>query len=154
VAAQLVGPDGTAHILEAAVKHDPGTYTFPFGTFDKEGAWKWTVTATDDLGRVSTADRTFRYDRTLQALKVTGNGQVAFTLTRAATVKVQIETTGGIVVRTLPGGQLAAGAQTAAWDGQLDAGTRAYSGTYVAHVFATTASGTSDLVTQFSYKRR
>ena len=84
-----------------------------------------------------------------------GSGQatIRFTLSRAATVKVQIETPGGIVVRALPAAKDAAGGQAVVWDGTLTAGTHAYSGKYVAHVFATSESGTSDLVTSFSYAR-
>ncbi len=68
VTAQLVGPDGVARPLETAVKHDPGSYSFEYSTFDAEGTWHWNVTATDDLGRVSTIDRAFRYDTTLRGL--------------------------------------------------------------------------------------
>jgi exopolysaccharide biosynthesis protein len=156
VTAQLVGPDGVAHLLEAGVAHDPGSYAFTSPPFDREGTWHWNVTATDDLGRVSTIDRTFRYDTTLRALSVPaarGRATIRFTLTRAASVKVQIETPGGIVVRALPAAQLGPGAQTVTWDGTLPVGTRAYRGTYVAHVFVTSDVGTSDLATSFSYVR-
>jgi hypothetical protein len=157
VTAQLIGPDGAAHVLEQSVQHPPGTYQFDYGTFDTEGTWRWNVVATDDLGRQSTAERTFRYDTTLQGLvgpKVArGSAAIRFRLTRPATVKAQIETSGGVVVATLANGSLPAGDQTATWNGSLPQGTRAYAGTYVAHVFATTATGTSDLVTRFSYRR-
>jgi hypothetical protein len=157
VTAELIGPDGAAHVLEAGVKHDPGTYQFSFGTFDKEGTWHWNVAATDDLGRASTADRTFRFDTTLKALSVPktarGSVPVRFTLTRAASVKVQIETSGGVVVATLPTASLAAGEQSVTWDGSLPQGTRAYAGAYVAHVLATSSVGTSDLAANFSYRR-
>jgi hypothetical protein len=157
VTAQLVGPDGATHVLEQAVPHPPGTYQQSYGTFDKEGTWRWEVVATDDLGRQSTAERTFRFDTTLQGLvapKVArGSAAIRFRLTRPATVKAQIETTGGVVVATLSSASLPAGDQTVTWNGSLPQGTRAYAGTYVAHVFATTATGTSDLVTQFSYRR-
>jgi hypothetical protein len=45
------------------------------------------------------------------------------------------------------------GSQSIVWDGRLPLGTRAYSGTYVAHVFATSSVGTSDLALPFSFRR-
>jgi hypothetical protein len=157
VTAQLVGPDGAAHVLEAAVKHDPGTYAFSFGTFDHEGTWDWKVTATDAAGAVSTADRTFRYDTTLRAVAVPksarGSVTVRFTLSRPASVKLQIETPGGVVLDTVPTAQLPAGAQSVTWDGRLQGGTRAYGGAYVAHLFATSSAGTSDVAAQLTFRR-
>ena len=47
------------------MQHQPGSYQFTFADFDVEGTWHWNVAATDDLGRVSTVDRPFRFDRTL-----------------------------------------------------------------------------------------
>src|SRR4051794_4313062 len=87
VTAQLIGPDNVARPLESAVAHDSGTYTFTVTTFDKEGVWHWNVLATDDAGRQSTVDRTFRYDTTLRGVKVTQQGRLAhvgFTLGRPA----------------------------------------------------------------------
>jgi hypothetical protein len=156
VTAQLVGPDGVAHPLETAVVHDPGAYTFTATTFDREGTWHWNVVATDDLGRQSTIDRTFRYDTTLRSVGVArakGRATVRFTLSRPASVRIQIETTGGIVVRTTGPAQMPAGARAVVWDGRLGTGTPAYGGTYVAHVFATSEVGTSDLALPFRFSR-
>ncbi len=157
VTAQLIGPDGVARPLETAVKHDPGSYSFEYSTFDAEGTWHWNVTATDDLGRVSTIDRAFRYDTTLRGLsapRVAHNvATIRFILARAAKVRLQIETQTGVIVRTLPIASLPAGANSLVWDGRLPHGTRAYGGTYVAHVFVTSKVGTSDLATQFAFRR-
>ena len=153
VTAQLVGPDGVAHPLESAAPHDPGTYTFSATTFDHEGLWHWTVTATDDLGRVSTVDRTFRYDTTLRGVRVTGRATVAFALSRPALVRVQIETKNGLVVARLPDAHRDAGSWTATWNGVVAGRVRAYSGTYVAHVFATSDVGTSDIAVPFTFRR-
>ena len=68
VTAQLIGPDNVPRVLEAAVAHPPGSYPFTFTSYDVEGTWHWNVQATDDLGRSSTIDRTFRYDTTLKGL--------------------------------------------------------------------------------------
>jgi hypothetical protein len=158
VTAQLVGPDGVPRVLEAAVKHDPGTYSFAYSGFDAEGTWHWTVSATDDLGRVSTIDRPFRYDTTLRALAAPplahARAAIHFTLGRAAKVRLQIETTTGVLVRALPAANLGPGGQALVWDGGLAYGARAYDGTYVAHVFATSDVGTSDLATQFAFRRK
>ncbi len=157
VTAALVGPDAVARVLEAAVKHDPGVYAFTYPTFDAEGTWHWLVTATDDLGRASTIDRPFRYDLTLRALTAPrlahAHAAIHFTLSRPARVRLQIETTAGVLVRALPVASLAAGPQALAWDGRLPHGTKAYNGAYVAHVFATSDVGTSDLATQFAFRR-
>jgi Phosphodiester glycosidase/FlgD Ig-like domain len=157
VTAQLIGPDGVAHVLEAAAKHDPGSYTFAYSTFDREGAWRWNVSAVDDLGRTSTADRAFRYDTTLQSLVVprTARGRVVvrFTLSRPAKVKLQIETAGGVVIRALAPVSLGAGSQAITWDGRLPLGSRAWGGSYVAHVFATSEVGTSDVQGAFRFQR-
>jgi hypothetical protein len=158
VTAELVGPGNVTHVLESRAQHGPGVYTTTFSSFNAEGTWHWTVTATDDLGRTSTADRTFRYDTTLRGLAVPAlaHGQVTvdFTLSRAAKVRLQIESKTGVVLRALPAVSLAAGAQSLVWDGRLPQGTRAFGGTYVAHVFATSAVGTSDLAAPFGFRRQ
>jgi len=152
VTAQLVGPDGVPRVLEAAVQHDPGSYPFTYSTFDVEGLWHWNVSATDDLGRISTIDRAFRYDTTLRGLRTPKlarkRATVRFTLSRPAKVRLRIETRNGVIVRTLTAASLPAGAQALVWDGRLPHGTRAYGGTYVAHVFATSEFGISDLAGQ------
>jgi hypothetical protein len=157
VTAELIGPDGNARVLENAVVHQPGSYADSFTSYDAEGTWHWHVQATDDLGRVSVVDRTFRYDTTLRALSAPrtarGRATIRFTLSRAASVALRIETPTGVVVRTLPAVSMPAGAQALVWDGRLQEGTRAYSGSYVAHVFVTSSVGTSDLMVPFTFRR-
>jgi hypothetical protein len=157
VTAQLIGPDNVPRVLESAVAHPPGSYAFAFTAYDVEGTWHWRVQATDDLGRVSTIDRTFRYDTTLKALSAPRlartRAAVRFTLARAATVRLRIETKSGVVVRVLPAASLQAGPQQLVWDGRLPHGTKAYGGVYVAHVFVTSSVGTSDLAVQFGFRR-
>jgi hypothetical protein len=157
VTAQLVGPDGVPRVLEAGVQHDPGSYTFAYSTFDAEGTWHWNVTATDDLGRVSTIDRSFRYDTTLHGVSVpktaVGSAAIRFTLARAASVRLRIETRSDVTVRDLPAVQLQPGTRSVVWDGRLPHGTRAYGGAYVAHLFVTSEVGTSDLLVPFGFRR-
>jgi flagellar hook assembly protein FlgD len=115
------------------------------------------VQATDDIGRVSTIERTYRYDTTLKALAAPriarGSATIRFTLSRAATVRLRIETKGGVIVRALPAATLQPGAQQLVWDGRLPLGTRAYGGTYVAHLTYTSSVGTSDVAVQFGFRR-
>jgi hypothetical protein len=157
VTAQLIGPDNVARPLETNVQHDPGSYPFTYSTFDVEGTWHWNVTATDDLGRVSTIDRPFRYDTTLRGVTAPklslAQATIRFTLSRPASVSLRIETTNGVVVRTLPTVALQAGARSVVWDGTLPHGTKAYGGVYVAHVFATSSVGTSDIAVPFAFRR-
>ena len=157
VTAQLIGPDNVPRVLEAGVAKQPGSYPFTFTNYDVEGTWHWNVQAIDDLGRTSTIDRTFRYDTTLKGLSAPqlarGRATFRFTLARAAKVRLQIETKTGIVMRSQATVALPAGAQSVVWDGRLPLGTKAYSGTYVGHVFATSSVGTSDLALQFAFRR-
>ncbi|HZT90976.1 MAG TPA: phosphodiester glycosidase family protein [Gaiellaceae bacterium] len=157
VTAQLIGPDGKPRVVQNAVQEQPGSYAPAFTSYDVEGTWKWDVQATDDLGRKSESVQTFRYDTTLRALTAPrvahGSAAIAFTLSRPGSVVLRVETQSGVVVRTLPPAALQPGRQSLVWDGTLPHGTRAYGGTYVAHVFATSAVGTSDLAVPFAFRR-
>lgn len=155
VTAQLVSPAGAGEPVVTAQLQQPGTYPFAASTFDAEGTWHWNVQATDDLGRVSVIDRTFRYDTTLHGLRAPklahGSATFGFALSRPASVQLQIETPAGVAVRTYPAAQLPAGAASLGWDGLLSTGTRAYSGAYVVSLTASGAVGTSVLTAPFSY---
>jgi hypothetical protein len=157
VTATLVGPDGAQHPLETGVAHTPGTYGFTASTFDREGTWRWDVSATDDLGRTSTIERTFRFDTTLRAVAVprsaTRSVRVGFTLARPAQVTLRIETASGIGVRALPAAALPPGAQSLRWDGRLPGGSLAFAGTYVAHLLVTSDVGASDRSVSFRFRR-
>jgi flagellar hook assembly protein FlgD len=156
VTASLVAPDGTSTVVDSGQK-PAGTYTFAESTFPVEGTWHWTVEATDDLGRSSTIDRTFRYDATLRGLvaprAARGSATFRFTLSRPASVQLQVESPTGVVVRSLPPAQLPAGPGAVTWDGRLPAGSPAYGGSYVAVLTVTSAVGTSNLQVAFSFRR-
>jgi flagellar hook assembly protein FlgD len=145
------------HPLEAAVQHQPDTYTFTGTGFDREGTWRFDVSATDDLQRASTIERTFRYDTTLRALAAprTAHGSATFTfrLARPAKVRLRIETANGVPFVTLPQVTLGAGAQSVTWNGRLPLGTRAYGGAYVAHLFWSSDVGQSDETVPFAFRR-
>jgi hypothetical protein len=157
VTAMLVGPDGAQHPLESGVTHPPGTYSFTAGTFDHEGTWRWDVSATDDLGRTSTIEGTFRFDTTLQALAVPrvarGTMRVGFTLTRPAQLTLRIETRSGVLLRALPTSALQPGASSIRWDGRLPGGTLAFAGTYVARLLVASEVGTSERSVSFRFHR-
>ncbi|HVC88099.1 MAG TPA: phosphodiester glycosidase family protein [Gaiellaceae bacterium] len=157
VTAELIGPDNVPRVLEAGVQHGPGTYAFTYSNFDVEGTWHWNVTATDDLQRTSTIDRTFRYDATLRGLVAPnlarGIAVFGFTLARSAAVTLQIETKTGVVVRELAPVSLPPGAQSVVWDGTLPHGSLAYAGAYVAHLSVTSSVGTSGFDVPFAFRR-
>ena len=101
-----------------------------------------------------TAERPFLVDYTLSGLKVTGAAapKVGFTLSRPASVTLQIETKDGAVVAILPPASLEAGTQSVAWDGTTTSGPKAPRGSYVARVIATSTVGTSELSAPFSLR--
>jgi flagellar hook assembly protein FlgD len=68
-------------------------------------------------------------------------------------VRLRIETRTGVTMREVSPADLAAGAQQVVWDGRLPQGTRAYGGTYVAHVIWTSTVGTSELAVPFAFRR-
>jgi len=155
VTAVLLGPNGVPHPLDSGDK-PAGTYRFTWTAFDAEGTWRWSVQATDDLGRSSTAEETFTYDLTLSGLSVPRSASaqaglaVGFALSRGASVSLQIETPAGTVVSTQPPVDLQAGPQSLTWPGTTTGGTPAPPGSYVARVTATSSIGTSDLSAPFT----
>lgn len=156
VTAAVIGPDGAAHVLDAGSRQ-PGIYRFTWSTYDAEGTWHWNVKATDDLGRASTADQTFRYDLTLSRLAVPsssrGGVKATFTLARPATVTLRIETNLGTVVITAPPAALDVGTQSLSWDGNTSTGAPAPAGSYVVRVSAVSSVGTIDLSAPFTLRR-
>jgi Phosphodiester glycosidase/FlgD Ig-like domain len=154
VTAELVAPDGSTRPLDSG-QRQAGAYRFSYGTFDVEGTWRWRVTATDDQNRQSTAERPFLVDYTLSALKVPSAAQalkVGFTLSRSASVTLQIETKDGAVVAKLAPASLEAGTQSLTWDDTTTSGAKAPRGSYVARVIATSTVGTSDLSAPFALR--
>lgn len=162
VTAKLAGPDGVARIDEESVQHDPGTYSSPWngltadGRPELEGRWTWTVTAVDDQGQSSTAERDFVLDDTIGFRKTAGpplavprpkeRVVATFQLTRAAAVLVTFERENGVVLRSLAPAILTPGPQTVAWDGLDGIGNVVAPGTYVVRVVATSDVGRSELV--------
>src|SRR5215212_7763608 len=75
VDARLIAPNGSVRVVDAGAR-DPGVHRFTWdgraggsGTAaEPEGRWRFTVTATEADGQVSSADRYFFLNNTLQAL--------------------------------------------------------------------------------------
>jgi hypothetical protein len=168
VQASLTGPDGTTIPLDSAVR-TAGTYHFTWAgttatsTPAREGLWRFSVTATDNQGQVSQADRTFAVNNTLASLrvrpatvKVRKKGTrvaASFTLARAAKVTATVETPRGVVVRVLARKSLSAGRRGVTWNGRTGAGTLAYAGAYRVHVSAANSLGEADLSAPFTARR-
>ncbi len=62
VEAVLTGPNGSSTVLDTGMRA-PGTYPLNW-TATTQGRWTFTVAATDDLGRRTSADRTFTVSAT------------------------------------------------------------------------------------------
>jgi exopolysaccharide biosynthesis protein len=164
VQANLVGPEGVTLPIDAG-QRAPGTYRFTWsGDGQPEGNWKFSVTATDDLAQVSTAERTFALNNTLAGLAVTPKALklrkkgtrllASFTLARPAKITATIETASGIVVRVLARSSAGnTGAQRLTWNGRSGTGVIAYGGSYRLHVSATNAVGRVDLYAPFTARR-
>jgi flagellar hook assembly protein FlgD len=168
VTATLIAPDKTVRPIDAGVRM-PGVYKFTWpgktadGVVEAEGNWRFSVTATDDQGVASSADRLFQLNNTLGSLavqppfvKLKKKGtrvSGSFTLARPAKVTTTIETAGGIVVRVLSRRTLAAGAQALTWNGRNGTGGLAYGGSYRLHVSATNELGRVDLRAAFTARR-
>jgi flagellar hook assembly protein FlgD len=167
VTATLVGPGGATIQLDSG-QRQPKSYRFDWtgknadGTPAPEGAWRFTVTATDDLGRTSTADRPFSLNTTLGFLNAPSTAVVrrsgsslsaSFTLAHPARVQVTLERGSGAVVRTLLRASLPVGPATVRWDGRDANRVRAATGRYRLRVSATNELGTVDLSRSVAIRR-
>jgi len=168
VNANLVGPDGVSRYTYSGPAA-PGTYpldwpgTTPDGQPELEGRWRWVVSAADNTGVASAGERDFVLNRTLgfaapvePALAVPrpkARVVATFKLARAATITPRIETTSGVLLRTLPKVRAQPGDLQVAWDGVTDGGAVVYSGRYVAELTATNELGSVSLGAGFSVRR-
>ena len=158
VTTTLNGPNGATVPLETGAAEPVGVHSFVWnGTLasvpQQEGAWTFTVTATDDRTVATAAERTFALDDTLGSLTVARSrlGEAAhFVLSRQANVVVRIERTNGIVAIYHLNG-LAPGSHEFTWKGGIGA-KRAPKGHYLLEVDATSSIGTSSLVAPFLLK--
>ena len=169
VTASLLGPGGATGFTET-VTRQPGTYTYSWPSTAKRkaqeplGRWRWVISATDTGGQTSSVERSFWLNDTLGFMTVaprsvrlrpkTHTAVVArVKLASPARVTPSIWTMGGILIRRLPGHNLAAGTRAIAWDGRFQNGRQVYRGSYVFKVFAQNAFGPVDLSQIFVIRR-
>ena len=151
IVARLIAPDGTQQIVDSGAKTAAGHYRQQWTAVGPEGTWRFVVDATDDLGRSSSAERTFSVNTTLSALRVEpsvvrrgGTLRAAFTLARAAQVRARVTTPGGATVALLPQRAEQPGAQSLTWRV-----ARIRAGRYELRVTAQNAIGTVTLAAPF-----
>ncbi len=168
VTATLTGPTGAVHTVFSGLV-EPGTYSLEWtgrgedGSPQPEGRWLWSVTASDDLGRVSSVERAFSLNLTLGFPRAVGSPLTvprrtarpvaAFELARPARVTVRIETVSGALVRTLGRRSVPVGTLTVSWDGVAETGGVVYSGRYLARVVAVNELGSVALAVPFTVRR-
>jgi flagellar hook assembly protein FlgD len=161
VKATLVAPDKSVREIDGGDRA-PGMYRFTWpGANEPEGQWRFSVTATDDQGQTSTADRLFSVNETLGNLSVRpssfrlGKQQLtgSVTLAHAAQLSVTVETATGVVLRVLARKAVKAGTFTFSWDGR-NGGRRLVSrGRMQVHVVATNTLGRAELYAPFTARR-
>jgi len=149
VTATVVGPDRSTRTL-AQDSEQPGVHTLTWdGAASVEGSWRFSVTATDDLGHTTTADRQFALNDTLGSLQVTpksGGATATFQLAHAASVTVTVEKGNGIVLATLLSKKLEVGPQSVTWTGRSSSG-------YRVRVVAANATGKATLLSPLTSRR-
>jgi hypothetical protein len=146
VTASLVAPDGAERQVFAGARA-AGRYSFSWdGSGAAEGDWRWRVTAVDDVGQTTKAERPFRLDRTLGFVAAAaGRKRVAvrLALTRPADVRVTILGPFGDALRRLHPGDLRAGQKRLRFSARDARGRRLAPGTYTLTVAATSSVGTT-----------
>jgi hypothetical protein len=168
VTASLVGPDRRPRETQTGERL-PGIYRMnwngrtPGGGLERQGRWRWVINAVDNLGQHSVAERTFWLNSTLSHLRVRPSVlrvrkrgtafRVGFRLRYAARVRVMIETSTGVQVRTVSNRFMRPGKRTVVWNGRFGNGALAYRGNYVVRVLATNPFGPTDLTRRFSVRR-
>ena len=179
----LTAPDGSVPFEEIGPRA-PGTYAVPFPPPPPvpepvpgqpappdpdplppaEGRWTLSVSAVDDQGLTSSATRRFAVNSTLGFLKLEparlvlpprgANATVRWTQTRAARVRVTVETIDGVLVRIPAQRRMEAGDQAVVWNGRQASGKLAAGGRYVVTVEATNELGTATLEQDLTVRRK
>jgi hypothetical protein len=169
VTATLVGPGEIPAYTETGDR-PPGTYpiAFPPAPLDPtlpaeapaEGRWRLDVSATDDLGQISTTTQSFTVNSTLGFAKLSRRSlvvrvrgkqiiQAGVTLTRPARLLATVETVSGVRVASIALRRLEAGRFIARWKGTTAGGRSfAYGGLYKIRFRATNELGAVELTTQ------
>jgi flagellar hook assembly protein FlgD len=164
VTASLVGPDRSTRTLVQDAEQ-PGLHTLDWDGKDAaEGTWRFVVTGTDDLGRATSAERTFALNDTLGSVAVSpasaqlrpGASEVvavSFELVHPGNVTVTVEKRSGIVIATLLSKQLDPGPQRVVWNGRLSTGSLATTGEYQVRVAVANSIGKATVTAPFTARR-
>jgi hypothetical protein len=168
VTASLVGPDRVPRETQTGERL-PGVYRLawngriPGGAVERQGRWRWVVNAVDNLSQHSVAERTFWLNATLghlrishRILRVRRRGttfRVGFRLAAPARVRVMIETSTGVLVRTVSNRFMRAGTRRVVWNGRYGNRILARRGGYLVRVLATNSYGPTELTQRFSVRR-
>jgi len=161
VKATLVAPDKSVRDIDSG-ERAPGMYRFTWpGANEPEGQWRFSVTATDDQGQTSTADRLFSVNETLGNLSVRpasfrlGKQRLtgSVTLAHAAQLAVTVETATGVVLRVLARQAVKPGTFAFSWDGRNGARRLVSRGRMQIHVVATNTLGRAELFAPFTARR-
>ena len=128
-----------------------------------EGRWTLVVSAVDDQGLPSSATRRFWVNTTLGFLRVDpgrlllpprgASATIGWTQTRAARVRVTVETPEGVLLRTVTNGRVEPGTPAVPWNGRLTNGKLAPGGRYLVRVAATNELGTTTLERPLTVRR-
>ncbi len=128
-----------------------------------EGRWTLSVSSVDDQGLTSSAVRRFAVNSTLGfprlepvrlALPPRGaNATVGWTQTRAARVKVTVETLEGVLIRVTALRRFEPGEQAVIWNGRQANGKLAAGGRYLVRVTAENDLGTVTLEQPLTVRR-
>ena len=166
VRARLLDPNGT-EAYNVSGDRAPGTYRFTWPGSSRQrrdqlplGRWRWSIQATDDLGRSSSIERGFWVNDTLGFLSVRPRAArfrahrrnavaARFRLTHAARVVGSVWTRSGVLVRKLGPVRFAPGRRAMRWNGRYKNGRLAYRGRYVFKVYAQNTFGPVTLAQQF-----
>jgi flagellar hook assembly protein FlgD len=161
VQATLVAPDKSVREIDSG-QRAPGMYRFTWpGADEPEGQWRFSVSATDDQGQTSTADRLFAVNETLGNLSVRPSsfrlgkqrlsGSVA--VAHPAQLSVTVETATGVVLRVLARQAVKPGTFAFSWDGRNGARRLVARGRMQIHVVATNTLGRAELYAPFTARR-
>ena len=128
-----------------------------------EGRWTLSVTSIDDQGLSSSATRRFAVNSTLGFLRVEPtrlflppsgrSAAIRWTQARGARVKVTVETSEGILVRTVVDQRFEPAQQSTPWNGRAGNGKLVAGGRYVVRVSATNEFGTVSLTQSLTVRR-
>jgi Phosphodiester glycosidase/FlgD Ig-like domain len=180
VTVTLTAPDGSVAFRETT-ERAPGSHAVPFppsptppqppGLHARsaqgppaEGRWTVTVGATDDQGLTSSALRRFAVNSTLGYLRTEplrlvvpprggASATIHWTQSRAARVRVSVETLEGVLIRVPALRRFEAGQQSVTWNARLASGKLAPGGRYVVAVEATNELGSVRLENSLRVRR-